>query len=299
MPASPRPPSVGEPVATWARDALRRTTALPAVHRVGLALVEGGGRRLQFTASDRLAEGAPEWCHIDGYDDVPLNTAVRTGASVLGTVAGLHERYAAFAARQEGTATVAVAAVPLVADAQIVGGYVLFFEQPQPLDDDQRSELEDLGRFLGSTLRRAQGSVPRTTAGFADDDVPPGAVLAVHHVAPDPAAVAPARRFLRSTLTEWGLDEDPVYTAALCLSELVTNAVIHSHAGCSVRVLLDRGVLLTSVRDVGAHAVAVDSVEDPLQPNGRGLQVLDALADRWGTTVDADGTTVWFVLDLA
>ncbi|GAA3827658.1 ATP-binding protein [Nocardioides panacisoli] len=298
MPVSPRPVSVGEPVASWAQDALRRGMALPAVHRVGLALVEGGGRRLKFTASDRLADGAPAWCHIDGYDDVPLNTAVRTGASVLGTVTGLHERYAAFAARQEGTSTVAVAAVPLVADAQTVGGYVLFFEQPQPLDDGQRGELEDLGRALGSTLRRAQAAVRRTTAGFAEDDVPPGAAVAVHEVTPDVAAVAPARAFLRSILGEWGVDEDCVYTAVLCLSELVTNAVIHTQTGCSVRVVLDRGVLLTSVRDLGAKEVAVEAVDDPLQPNGRGLQVLDALATRWGTTVDSDGTTVWFVLDL-
>jgi anti-sigma regulatory factor (Ser/Thr protein kinase) len=266
-----------------------------------LALVEGGGRRLRFTASDRVVDGtgATEWCHIDGYDDVPLNTAVRAGESVVGSVDALHERYAAFAERQAETRTVAVAAVPLVADQQTVGGYVLFFESPQPLDDDQRSELEELGRALGGSLRRAQRDLPRATTGFAEDEVPEGAEVAHHDVAPDPAAVGPARSFLRGTLEEWGVGEDSAYTAVLCLSELVTNAVIHTGSGCAVRVVLDRDVLLTSVRGRGEEGeVAVESLADPLQPNGRGLQVLDALATRWGSTVDAAGTTVWFALDL-
>ena len=281
---------------------MRRTTSLPAVHRVGLALVEGGGRRLTFTASDRIVEGTDDldWCHIDGYDDVPLNTAVRTGAPVLGSVESLHDRYAAFAERQAGTRTVAVAAVPLVADEQTVGGFVLFFEQAPPLDEGQRAELVALGRSLGATLRGAQREVPRTTARFSDADVPPGALVADHDVPPDLAAVGPARRFLSRTLSAWGADEDASYTAALCLSEVVTNAVIHSGGGCAVRAVLDRGVLLTSVRGLGGAAtgMSVEPLADPLQPHGRGLQVLDALATRWGSTVDGDGTTVWFVLDV-
>jgi anti-sigma regulatory factor (Ser/Thr protein kinase) len=290
---------VGAEVATWARQALTATTLLPAVRRVGLALVEGGGRRLHFTASDRAADGrgGPEWCHIDAYDDVPLNTAVRTGTSVLATVEQLRGRYPEFAARQEGT--VAIAAVPLVAGVQTIGAYVLFFDDEQPLDDDQRRELEELGSELGSSLRRVQRSVRRTAVGFSDDEVPGGAAVAIHQVPADPSAVGPARSFLRRTLQEWGVDEDHVYTAALCLSEVVTNAVIHTQAGCAVRVLLDRGVLLTSVRDLGGgEDVSPEEPVDPLQPHGRGLQVLDSLASRWGSTVDGNGTTVWFVLDL-
>jgi hypothetical protein len=37
----------------WAHDALASTNVLPGVWRMGLALAEGGGRRLRFTASDR------------------------------------------------------------------------------------------------------------------------------------------------------------------------------------------------------------------------------------------------------
>ena len=66
--------------------------------------------------------------------------------------------------------------------------------------------------------------------------MPSGAVVAFHEVPPDAAAVAAARRFLRHTLREWGVDDDTTDAAVLCLSELVTNALIHTPAGCAVRV---------------------------------------------------------------
>ena len=72
--------------ARWTQDAFTRLSAVPGVRRIGLALVEGGGRRLRFTASDRERGVEVDWCHVDAYDDVPLNTAVRTGEPVLAAV---------------------------------------------------------------------------------------------------------------------------------------------------------------------------------------------------------------------
>jgi anti-sigma regulatory factor (Ser/Thr protein kinase) len=84
----------------------------------------------------------------------------------------------------------------------------------------------------------------------------------------------------------------------LCLSELVTNALIHTPTGCAVRVLLDDGVLTTTVRDAGASdAGTVEPLEDPLRVHGRGLQLVEAVAARWGSELDSVGTTVWFVLE--
>jgi anti-sigma regulatory factor (Ser/Thr protein kinase) len=128
--------------------------------------------------------------------------------------------------------------------------------------------------------------------------VPEGAMVAHHEVVSHPSAVREARQFLRGTLRAWAMDEDTTDSAVLCLSELVTNALIHTHAGCSVRVLLDQGVLTTTVRDNGARdAAPAESLEDPLRVHGRGLHVVDALAIRWGSDLDAVGTTVWFVLE--
>jgi anti-sigma regulatory factor (Ser/Thr protein kinase) len=289
-------PDTGLDISTWAHDALARMTDVAHVHRAGLALTEGGGRRLRFTASDR---GAGDWCHVDAYDDVPLNTAVRTGEAVLGSLDDLADRYPELAARQRGTPTVAIAAVPLVAAGQVLGGAVLFWDRPQAFDERQRAALRELGAELGAHLRRVQRTTERTHASLADAPVPSGAKAAHHDVPPDPAAVSGARRFLRRTLQGWGVDDDTSDTAVLCLSELVTNAVIHTHAGCSVSVLLDDGVLATVVRDSGvADDTADEARDEPLRVHGRGLQLVDALVARWGSELDASGTTVWFVLEL-
>lgn len=289
-------PDTGLDISTWAHAALTRMTDVPHVHRAGLALTEGGGRRLRFTASDR---SAGDWCHVDAYDDVPLNTAVRRGTPVLGSLDDLAERYPELAARQRGTPTVAIAAVPLVAAGQVLGGVVLFWDGPQPFDEAQRTELVELGAELGAALRRVQRTTERAPA-LADAPVPAGARVAHHEVPPDPAAVSGARRFLRRILEEWGVDDDASDTAVLCLSELVTNAVIHTHAGCTVSVVLEDDTLATVVRDCGAADATHDEArDDPFRVHGRGLQLVEALVARWGSELDASGTTVWFVLETA
>ena len=290
-------PVAGLDVSTWSHRALARMTDLPGVHRAGLALTEGGGRRLRFTASDRTGS-ATDWCHVDAYEDVPLNTVVRGGDPVYGALDDLEGHYPEFIARQRSTPTAAIAAVPILAAGQVLGGYVLFFDSEQAFDDEQLRELTGLGAEAGDDLRRTQRSTQRPDVPFSEEPVAPDALVAHHDVPPDPAAVSAGRRFLRRTLEGWGVDDDTAATAVLCLSELVTNAVIHSDAGCAVRVLLDGGVVSVAVRDSGRDLAAPDEArEEPLRVHGRGLQLVDALVARWGSDLDARGTTVWFVLE--
>jgi anti-sigma regulatory factor (Ser/Thr protein kinase) len=280
----------------WARDALATAGAVPGVQRVGLALAEAGGRHLAFTASDRTQESAASWCRVDAYDDLPLNTTVRTGAPVLGALDDLAADYADFVGRQDRARTHAIAAVPIVAAGQVLGGYVLYFDSAQHFDSVQLEMLEDTGRDLGSSLRQVQVRRPRAAYHSPVDGVT-GVLSATHVVADDLAAVGEAREFLRETFVAWGLDDDLVYTASLCLSELVTNAVIHASGGCVVHVQLDGEVVTTSVVDEGLRlGPDVPSGADPLQTHGRGLQIVDALAERWGSVLDESGSTVWFVL---
>jgi len=285
-------------VAGWTGQAFAQLTELPGVHRVGLALVEGGGRRLRFTASDRDGGASIDWCDVDAYDDVPLNTAVRSGRAVLGSLAELHEHFPAYVDRQEGTSTVGLAAVPVVAAGQTLGAYLLLFDRPQRFDRRHARDLARLAGELGAALRHALSSERRRTKDrVRDDPLPPGARVATHEVDAHPAAVSGARQFLRQTLDVWGVDDDVEYTATLCLSELVTNALIHSHGGCLVRAVLHDGVLTTTVLDWGTSVAGSSGpVEDPLQVHGRGLQVVDALADHWGYRRDDDGASAWFAL---
>jgi anti-sigma regulatory factor (Ser/Thr protein kinase) len=285
--------------AGWARTALAELADLPGVHRVGVALDEGAGRRLRFTASDRDGREATPWCHIDAYDDLPLNSAVRTADLVAGSLEELAGRYPDFVEQQSGTSTCAVAAVPLLASGRVLGGLVLFFDEPQTFDAAHRRELALRGVELGDALWRAQLGERRPTPELPQVSAPPGAEVAVHAVAPHPAAVGEARHFLRGVLDEWGIDQEVTDTAVLCVSELVTNAVIHSQTDCSVRMVLETDVLTTTVHDHGVQEAAeAEPLDDPLRVHGRGLQLVEALAARWGYELDTDGTTVWFVLDL-
>ena len=293
-----RPVPDGE---TWARSALAQLGHLPGVHRAGLALAEGGGRRLLFTASDRANELSVEWCEVDAYEDVPLNHTVRTGEAVMGSLDDLACRYRAFTDRQTLT-TQALASFPIFAAGQVQGGYALFFDRPQRFDQSQLAELEDLGARLGVDLRRVQRATTHASRSLQAEPIPHGAHAATYSVAADLRAVAQARHFVLRTLAGWGVDEEgTVDNAILCLSELVTNAIIHTDAGCELRVVLDRGVLTTTVRD-GGSTVVVDPrnvTADPLAVHGRGLHLVDAFSTRWGSELDAVGMTVWFVLEPA
>jgi anti-sigma regulatory factor (Ser/Thr protein kinase) len=292
-----------EPVAdgdTWVRSALAQLGLVPGVGRSGLALAEGGGRRLLFCASDRDNSRRVDWCEIDAYDHVPLNDSVRTGEAVVGSIEHLAGRYPAFTDRQPSRVR-AVGALPIVAAGQIQGGYVLFYDTAQRFDRPQMARLEDLGERIGGELRRAQRATTHVSRSLEDEQVPNGALAASYSVAADPRAVGTARRFVLGTLAAWGVDGDTVDKAILCLSELVTNAMIHTDAGCELRVVLDRGVLTTTVRDAGSSVVVdLSSVTvDPLAVHGRGLQLVDAFSTRWGSELDAIGMTVWFVLEPA
>lgn len=104
-----------------------------------------------------------------------------------------------------------------------------------------------------------------------------------------------ARRFLRSTLPDWGAGE-LLDDAQLLTSELVNNAIVHAASAVGVRLRFEDRCLRVEVTDAGAGALhrQLTSVEDT---NGRGLYLVDALASAWGTSADQDGKVVWFELD--
>jgi anti-sigma regulatory factor (Ser/Thr protein kinase) len=124
-------------------------------------------------------------------------------------------------------------------------------------------------------------------------------VTAAVELPADASASGRARHFLRHTLEEWTVDEDTVDTAELCVSELVTNAVIHSGTAPGVTARTDGELLTVLVQDRGARGtVQQDQDYDPMSVSGRGLTLVDALSDAWSAEHSADGTTVWFELEL-
>lgn len=111
-------------------------------------------------------------------------------------------------------------------------------------------------------------------------------------------AVAPsaagARRFVASALRRERVDADQIDLAALLTSELVTNAYLHARTESRVSVRVD-DVVHVEVFDSGAGGVALLAA-DVDETHGRGLQIVDALADRWGHEDGPEGSRVWFEL---
>ncbi|MGW0611551.1 SpoIIE family protein phosphatase [Streptomyces sp. NPDC002788] len=112
-----------------------------------------------------------------------------------------------------------------------------------------------------------------------------------------PQAVGHARRFARRTLRSWGITE--AYDAALLVvSELVTNALVHTDG----QVRMD----LTLIDNRLRIAVADASPRTPVRPTsvgweatgGRGILLVEALSATWGTLPVSGGKQVWAELVL-
>jgi anti-sigma regulatory factor (Ser/Thr protein kinase) len=110
-----------------------------------------------------------------------------------------------------------------------------------------------------------------------------------------PSSVARLRRF---AVEQCRLSGRPVDcdTLALLVSEVATNALIHSRGDVRLSVLPDSSGVRAEVHDEG------QGMPTPREPGldaegGRGLGLVETLAARWGTDPTREGKTVWFELD--
>jgi anti-sigma regulatory factor (Ser/Thr protein kinase) len=107
--------------------------------------------------------------------------------------------------------------------------------------------------------------------------------------------VQTARRFVRHALRRWDA-ENAVDDALVVVSELVTNAIAHTHSGCELRLARvggAGGVLRVEVNDRGAQMPDVQLLTE-LREHGRGLHIVAALTSAWGVDTEPDGSkTVW------
>lgn len=114
-------------------------------------------------------------------------------------------------------------------------------------------------------------------------------------LAAHPGSVAHARRMTRARLSGWALCEDTCDTAALVVSELVTNAIVHAAGRRVVCELHDRDNLVRiAVRDEGcAPGEPHPSPRRPEEEHGRGLLLVEAMCQTWGAQNAGPGLLVW------
>ncbi|MYS69923.1 PAS sensor protein, partial [Streptomyces sp. SID5926] len=99
--------------------------------------------------------------------------------------------------------------------------------------------------------------------------------------------------FTRRTLRTWGVPDDDIDGVLLIVSELVTNALVHTDG----KVRLDLTLIGARLR----VAVADASPRTPVKPTsigweatgGRGILLVEAMSATWGTLPVSGGKQVW------
>jgi anti-sigma regulatory factor (Ser/Thr protein kinase) len=118
-----------------------------------------------------------------------------------------------------------------------------------------------------------------------------------------PSVAGDARRLTQQQLLEWelpGLVDD----AALLVSEVVTNAVVHARSDIDFTLAVAEGSLEVGVADRETRRPRVRPTDPGLQPDewawlsthGRGMVLVDQIADEWGVEELATGKQIWFRL---
>ena len=116
----------------------------------------------------------------------------------------------------------------------------------------------------------------------------------------DPASVGVARQRLAADLNAAGIFAGAVGDAVLVVSELLSNAIRHARPlpGANVQVAWAVGedAIEVAVSDGGSPTTPVRAHATVSSLGGRGLDIVEYLARRWGVRSDDSGQTVWAVL---
>ncbi|MFF3617912.1 SpoIIE family protein phosphatase [Streptomyces sp. NPDC002467] len=114
----------------------------------------------------------------------------------------------------------------------------------------------------------------------------------------EPERIAGARQQIRELLHDWA-DEEQLDSAVLMVSEMVTNVLVHTDG--------DALLVAEAVGELGERRLRVEvadtSDELPhkrhpgeMASSGRGVLLMEMLADSWGVDPRGEGKTIWFEL---
>ena len=110
-----------------------------------------------------------------------------------------------------------------------------------------------------------------------------------------PDGVRDARAFVAHTLR--GADPNALDEAVLMVSELATNAVVHTTSPFTIGIDRSDHEVRISVTDQGGGTPRLRRAAST-DTNGRGLGIVAAFALAWGVDQRTDSKTVWFTVPI-
>ena len=120
------------------------------------------------------------------------------------------------------------------------------------------------------------------------------------HLPCSPVSVGLARRALSDELRAAGVFDNAVRDAALVVSELLSNAILHAYPlpGELLQLAwdMDGSSVEVAVSDGGSATVPHAGHPSPSSVSGRGLGIVEHLSLNWGVRNDEVGLTVWAIL---
>ncbi|WP_260327192.1 SpoIIE family protein phosphatase [Streptomyces sp. TLI_185] len=114
-----------------------------------------------------------------------------------------------------------------------------------------------------------------------------------------PEAVGHTRRFTRRTLRTWGVTRDDMDAVLLVVSELVTNALVHTDGQVRLDLTLLDNRLRVSVADASPRTPVKPTSIGWEATGGRGILLVEAMSEAWGTVPASGGKQVWAELGLS
>jgi anti-sigma regulatory factor (Ser/Thr protein kinase) len=103
-----------------------------------------------------------------------------------------------------------------------------------------------------------------------------------------------ARHWIVQCCHDWEC-ADLADSAALLITELVTNVFLHARTDCLIDAAFDHAVLAVTVTDRDPHEPSLHPASTA--EDGRGLVILEAIADDWGIQHVDGAKSVWFRLN--
>ena len=149
----------------------------------------------------------------------------------------------------------------------------------------------------GVTLWRTTGLPvwPSRAAAFADLGEPDTAQHLSLDLEPAPGAARRSRELVTEACARWDLP-GLAGPACIVITEMVNNVVVHARTSMTVLLALHGDAMAVAVRD---HSAAMPQFTGPVAPTscgGRGLLLIDSVAERWGSLRLDGGKVVWAML---